>query len=306
MVRLSLINNAKIGFIGLGNMGNSMVKHLMNGGHELNVLDINPESVKELTSIGATASSTPAEVATKSDVVITMLPACPHVTEVYTGKNGILETIKESTVCIDCSTIDIDASKNIAKLCSEKSAVFSDAPVSGGTVGAQNGTLTFMVGTESNKSFDAMKPILECMGKNIVHVGANGHGLAAKICNNMMLGISMIGMAECMNLGMNLGLDNKVLAGIMNTSTGRCWAGDTNNPVPNTLDNPNIPSNNEYKGGFGVALIAKDLGLAQKASITTQSVTEMGSISYNTFKHLTNQGQGLKDFGYVYEHIKNK
>lgn len=303
MVHLSLINNAKIGFIGLGNMGSFMAKHLMNKGHELNVLDVNPESLKELSKIGATVSSTPAEVAADSEFLITMLPAHPEVTHVYTSKDGILETLKPSTVCLDCSTIDIEASKNIARLCEEKSAIFNDAPVSGGTTGAMNATLTFMVGARSKKNFEVAKPILECMGKNIVHVGDNGHGLAAKICNNMMLGISMIGVAETMNLGLRLGLDKKVLANILNTSTGRCWASDTNNPVPGVLEG--VPSSNNYAGGFGVALIAKDLGLAQKSSIDTKSTTLMGSAAYNVYKQLTNENHGLKDFGFVYEKLKN-
>lgn len=305
MVRLSLIKNAKIGFIGCGNMGSSMVKNLLNKGHEVKVLDVNTAALKELCDLGATQSTTPAEVASDSEVIITMLPAHPEVMHTYTSKDGILSSLKKSTVCIDCSTIDIEASKQIAKMVSEKSAVFSDAPVSGGTVGAIAGTLTFMVGTKSPETFEAAKPVLECMGKNIVHVGENGHGLAAKICNNMMLGISMIGVAETMNLGINLGLDKKVLANILNTSTGRCWASDTNNPVPGALDTK-IPSNNDYAGGFGVALIAKDLGLAQKSATDTKSVTNMGSMAYNMYKHLTNKSFGLKDFGYVFKYIKNE
>jgi len=285
-------------------MGASMAKNLMSKGHELNVLDINPDNCKEVADLGAKVSKTPAEVAADSEFIITMLPAHPQVMHVFTAKDGILSTIKKSTVCIDCSTIDIEASKDIAKMCAEKSAVFADAPVSGGTVGAAAGTLTFMVGA-SKDSFDLTKPVLECMGKNIVHVGDNGLGLAAKICNNMMLGISMMGVAETMNLGMKLGVDKKILANILNTSTGRCWASDTNNPVPGALDTA-IPSNNDYKGGFGVALIAKDLGLAQKSSIDTQCTTQMGSNAYNMYKHLTNQNKGLKDFGYVYEYIKTK
>jgi len=305
MVRLSLINNAKVGFIGLGNMGQSMAKHLMNGGHQLNVLDVNKESCEALGKLGATVSSTPAEVAADSEYIITMLPAHPEVTEVFTGPNGILSAAKPSTVCIDCSTIDIQASRDIAKLCADKSVNFSDAPVSGGVSGAANATLTFMVGAASKEKFELNKPVLELMGKNIVHVGDNGHGLAAKICNNMLLGIQMQGVAETYNLGLNLGLDKKILANIINTSTGKCWASDTMNPVPGALDIP-CPSNNEYAGGFGVGLIAKDLGLSQKSSLDTHSVTTMGGIAHNTFKHLTNMGFGGKDFGYVFQTIKNQ
>ena len=166
----------------------------------------------------------------------------------------ICRAAKKSTRCIDCSTIDIEACKRIAKLCAEKSVYFNDAPVSGGVTGAENATLTFMVGA-NNQDFKAIKPFLECMGKNIVHAGDVGHGLAAKICNNMLLGISMIGVAETMNLGLSLGLDKKVLAGILNTSSGRCWSSEVYNPVPGVIEG--IPPSKNYEGGFQSGLMAK-------------------------------------------------
>jgi len=304
MVRITLRNNALIGFIGLGNMGASMAKNLIKKGHELIVYDVNTQAVKELTNLGASASSSPAELAAQTSYIITMLPSHPHVNEVFTSKNGILSTIKKSSLCIDCSTIDIEAAKNISKLCAEKFVKFNDAPVSGGVKGAAEATLTFMVGAKSKEDFELAKPFLECMGKNIVHVGDIGYGLAAKICNNMMLGISMVGVAETMNLGLRLGLDKKVLANIINSSSGRCWASEVYNPVPGVVEG--IPPSNNYVGGFGVGLIAKDLSLAQSASIQTNSPILMGSLAYNLYKQMSNQDLAKKDFGFIYEYLKSK
>ena len=193
-----------IGFIGLGNMGAHMARNLIKKGHELIVYDVNTAAVKDLGKLGAKASESPADLASRTQTIITMLPSHPHVNEVFTSKNGILSAVQKSTLCLDCSTIDIEAAKRIARLCGEKSVRFNDAPVSGGVKGAENATLTFMVGARTKEDFASVKPILECMGKNIVHTGDIGTGLAAKICNNMMLGISMIGVAETMNLGIKL------------------------------------------------------------------------------------------------------
>ncbi|CAF0811339.1 unnamed protein product [Brachionus calyciflorus] len=303
MVNLTQSRLALIGFIGLGNMGAHMARNLIKKGHELVVYDVNNQSVNELTKFGAKSSESPADLAAKTQNIITMLPSHPHVNEVYLGKKGILETAQKSTRCIDCSTIDIEASKRIANLCAEKSVYFNDAPVSGGVKGAEMATLTFMVGA-SKTDFEVIKPFLECMGKNIVHAGDMGHGLAAKICNNMLLGISMIGVAETMNLGLSLGLDKKVLAGILNTSSGRCWSSEVYNPVPGVIEG--IPPSNNYEGGFQSGLMAKDLSLAQNASVETHSSTPLGSMAYNFYKHISNQGYSKKDFGYVYEYLRTK
>jgi 3-hydroxyisobutyrate dehydrogenase len=295
---------ALIGFVGLGNMGHFMAKNLINKGHELIVYDMNPRAVKELLTLGAKSSDSPADLASRTKNIITMLPSHPHVNEVFTSKNGILSTVQKDSVCMDCSTIDIEVSKRIARLCKEKNVKFNDAPVSGGVKGAENATLTFMVGSGSKDNFAQIKPILECMGKNIVHCGDNGTGLAAKICNNMLLGISMLGVSETMNLGIQLGLDKHTLANILNSSSGRCWSSDTYNPVPDIT--PGVPSCNDYKGGFQCGLMTKDLSLAQNSAIESQSATPLGSAAYNFFKHVSNQGFADKDMGYVYEYLRNK
>jgi 3-hydroxyisobutyrate dehydrogenase len=169
---------------------------------------------------------------------------------------------------------------------------------------AEKGILTFMVGANSKSDFDQVKPYLECMGKNVVHAGPVGSGLAAKICNNMLLGISMIGVAETMNLGIKLGLDKKVLAGIINTSSGRCWSSDLYNPVPGVIDG--IPPSKDYEGGFGTALMTKDLSLAQNASIETQTPTPMGGMAYNLYKLLCINGYSKKDFAVVYKYFEQQ
>lgn len=304
MVNFTSARRTLIGFIGLGNMGAHMARNLIKKGHEIIVYDINTKSVSDLVKAGAKSFKSPAEIASKTKHIITMLPSHPHVIEVFTSKDGILSSAQKSTTCLDCSTIDISAAKKIASLCEEKGIHFNDCPVSGGVKGAENATLTFMVGAKSKNDFDTIKPILECMGKNIVHAGEIGHGLAAKICNNMLLGISMIGVAETMNLGLKLGLDKKVLAGILNTSSGRCWSSDTYNPVPGVIEG--IPPSNNYEGGFQSGLITKDLSLAQMASTDTNSPTPLGSMAYNFYKQMSNQGLANKDFAYVYEYLKSK
>lgn len=304
MVNLTASRQALIGFIGLGNMGAHMARNLIKKGHELIVYDVNKSVVSDLGKLGAKSSESPADLASRTKNIITMLPSSPHVNEVFTAKNGILSTVQKSTLCIDCSTIDIEASKRIAKLCLDKSVTFNDAPVSGGVKGAELATLTFMVGARSKENFDNIKPFLECMGKNIVHAGDIGHGLAAKICNNMMLGISMIGVAETMNLGIQLGLDKKVLAGILNTSSGRCWASELYNPVPGVVEG--IPPSNNYEGGFASGLMTKDLSLAQNSSVETHTPTPLGSLAYNFYKQMSNQGFSKKDFGFVYEYLRSK
>lgn len=301
MVNLTSSHQALIGFIGLGNMGAHMARNLIKKGHQLIVYDINKSSVSELVKAGAKTLNTPADIASQTNKIITMLPSHPHVIEVFTSKQGIIAGAQKSTTCLDCSTIDIGAAKKLAAMCDEKGIHFHDCPVSGGVKGAENATLTFMVGAKSRNDFETIKPILEAMGKNVVHAGDIGHGLAAKICNNMLLGISMIGVAETMNLGIKLGLDKKVLAAVLNTSSGRCWSSDTYNPVPGVIEG--IPPSNNYQGGFQTSLITKDLSLAQMAATDTNSTTALGSLAFNLYKQMANQGLGEKDFAYVYEYI---
>ena len=225
-----------IGFIGLGNMGAPMAHNLLKAGHQLSVFDLNAAAVENLVGAGALPVDSPTAIAQgNAELIITMLPAAPHVKSVYLGENGLIASARAGVMLIDCSTIDPHSAREVAKAAAEHGNPMLDAPVSGGTGGAAAGTLTFMVGG-SDADFDRAQPILAAMGKNIVHCGAAGNGQVAKVANNMLLGISMIGVAEAMALGVALGMDAKTLAGVINTSSGRCWSSDTYNPFPGVLD----------------------------------------------------------------------
>jgi len=290
----------RIGFIGLGNMGAHMARNLTKKGLKLVVLDMNQEIVNSFVANGAVKASTPSEVAKLSTTIITMLPSSPHVRSVYTGENGLLTVSVDGKLLIDCSTIDPTTSKDLAKAAGGKKANAVDAPVSGGVGGAEAGTLTFMVGG-SKQGFEKAQPILAKMGKNIVHCGDNGTGQVAKICNNMLLAIGMIGTAEAMNLGTKFGLDPKLLAGIINTSSGRCWSSDIYNPCPGVL--PNVPASRNYEGGFGTALMTKDLSLAQMAAKDSKSKTPLGDLAFQVYSEMTEAGLDKKDFSVVYKYL---
>ncbi|PIK62155.1 putative 3-hydroxyisobutyrate dehydrogenase, mitochondrial-like [Apostichopus japonicus] len=296
-------SRSAVGFIGLGNMGGYMAKNLLQNGYPIVVNDVYPEATAEIHELGGEVVETPAEVAEKVDRIVTMLPSSPNVLEVYNGPNGILGKVKKGCLLIDSSTIDPYVSQEVAALAEKHGATFMDAPVSGGVKAAKEASLTFMVGGKSEE-FKAAEELLRHMGKNIVHTGPVGTGQTAKICNNMMLAISMIGVSESMNLGMRLGLDAKILAGILNTSSGRSWASEVYNPVPGVLEG--VPSSNNYKGGFATALMTKDLGLAQNAATTTKSPIPMGSLAHQLYRILCNKGYAMKDFSSVYEYLKDE
>jgi len=294
---------AKVGFIGLGNMGGHMAKNLMKKGYPVIVYDVNRDNVKSATEAGAETAGSPAEVASGVDKLVSMLPASAHVRQVYTGENGVFSSIKKGSLMMDCSTIDPSVSQEMAKISDEKGTYFVDAPVSGGVNAARDAILTFMVGG-TEEAFNMANEYLSCMGKNVVHCGAVGTGQAAKICNNMLLGISMIGTSETMNLGMQLGLDPKLLAKILNMSSGRCWSSEVYNPVPGVL--PGVPSSNDYKGGFGTALMTKDLGLAQNAATSTMTPTPLGSLAHQIYRTMTNHGFGTKDFSSAFMFLQEQ
>jgi len=278
-----------------------MAQNLIKNGYGLVVNDVYPEAMEPLKALGADTVLTPAEVARHADRIITMLPSSPEVLEVYTGENGILSTVQDGTIMVDSSTIDPSVSKDVAKISAKKGAVYMDAPVSGGVIAARDATLTFMVGG-SEENFSIAENILINIGKNVVHCGAVGTGQAAKICNNMLLAVSMIGTAETMNLGTRLGLDSKMLAKILNMSTGRCWSSDTYNPHPGVFEG--VPSSNNYQGGFGSQLMAKDLGLAQNASTSTKSATPLGSMAHQIYRIMCNSGYGKLDFSSVFKFLR--
>ncbi len=287
----------KIGFIGLGNMGGPMALNLVKAGHQLSVFDLVPASVQKLTEAGAKAFASPAEVAAQDiDMLVTMLPASAHVRSVYLGENGILSTVKNTVLLIDSSTIDPQTAREVSAAAQKQGNAMVDAPVSGGTGGAQAGTLTFMVGG-SEEDFARVKPILENMGKNIVYCGGTGNGQVAKIANNMLLGISMIGTAEAMNLGVSLGMDPKILAGIINTSSGRCWSSEVYNPYPGVVET--APASREYTGGFGADLMLKDLGLATEAAKVAKAPITLGATAQQLYQTFSNQGQGGLDFSAI-------
>ncbi|MBN3762460.1 3-hydroxyisobutyrate dehydrogenase [Burkholderia sp. Ac-20365] len=286
----------KIGFIGLGNMGAPMALNLLKAGHQLNVFDLNAEAVEALKTAGARASKTPKEASTDAECVVTMLPAAAHVKAVLTGEEGILAGIAKNVPIIDSSTIDPASVKTFAELANKTGNTFVDAPVSGGTGGATAGTLTFMVGG-TTQTYEQVKPILQAMGKNIVHCGDTSTGQVAKICNNLVLGITMAGVSEAMALGEKLGIDPKVLGGIINTSTGRCWSSDTYNPFPGVIET--APSTRGYTGGFGTDLMLKDLGLATDAAKQAQQPVYLGALAQQLYQTMSTKGAGKLDFSAV-------
>eukprot|EP01127_Copromyxa_protea_P002419 TRINITY_DN12310_c0_g1_i1.p1 TRINITY_DN12310_c0_g1~~TRINITY_DN12310_c0_g1_i1.p1 ORF type:complete len:329 (-),score=101.54 TRINITY_DN12310_c0_g1_i1:23-1009(-) len=291
-----------VGFIGLGQMGFRMAQNLVKNGKSVIAYDIAPESVNNLVKEGAIAAANPQEVAaSKAPVIITMLPSSPHVRSCYLeGEKSLSAGLQPGQLFIDASTIDPAVAREIQAKLAELGATGIDAPVSGGIVGAQNATLTFMVGG-TTEGFESAKPVLELMGKNIVYCGAAGNGQVVKIANNLVLGISMIGVSEAMNLGVKLGMDPKVLAGVLNTSTARCWSSDTYNPVPGVI--PGVPSSNDYNGGFGVDLMAKDLSLAVGAAHAIKEPLPLGGSALQLYNMLSSKGLGGKDFSSVYKFL---
>jgi 3-hydroxyisobutyrate dehydrogenase len=273
-----------------------MARNLLKNGHALKVFDVVPDLVKKLTDLGAEAAATPAACAQGVDLVITMLPSSPHVRSVYTGENGVLAGVAKGILLIDSSTIDPHTARDVAAAAVKNGNPMIDAPVSGGTGGAEAGTLTFMVGGDA-VDFDKAKPVLQAMGKNIVHCGGAGNGQVAKICNNMMLAIEMIATAEGMALAARLGMDPKVFAGIANTSSGRCWSSDTYNPYPGVLEN--VPASRGYTGGFGSDLMLKDLTLVTEAAKAAKQPVMLGAAAQQLYQMHSANGNGGLDFSSI-------
>jgi 3-hydroxyisobutyrate dehydrogenase len=286
----------KIGFIGLGHMGAPMALNLLKAGHTLAVFDLSETAMQTLAAAGATRAASPKAAAAGAEWVVTMLPAAAHVRSVLTAEDGVLAGIGQGVTIIDSSTIDPTSAREFAALAAARGNTFVDAPVSGGTGGAVAGTLTFMVGG-SAVAYESVKPVLSGMGKNIVHCGDTGTGQVAKICNNLVLGVTMAGVAEAMALGEALGIDPKVLGGIMNTSTGRCWSSDTYNPYPGVIET--APSTRGYTGGFGTDLMLKDLGLATDAAKGVHQPAFMGAIAQQLYQAMSSRGDGKLDFSSV-------
>jgi 3-hydroxyisobutyrate dehydrogenase len=250
-----------------------------------------------LAEAGAQPADSPAAVARAGvEAIITMLPAAAQVRQVYLGDDGLLAHVPAGVLLIDSSTIDPMSAREVAAAAARNGNPMVDAPVSGGTVGAAAATLTFMVGG-SEAQFQQAQPILSAMGRNIVHCGASGNGQVAKVANNMLLGISMIGVAEAMSLGVALGMDAKVLAGVINSSSGRCWSSEVNNPFPGVLENG--PASRGYSGGFGTDLMLKDLGLASDAAKQVRQPVILGALAQQLYQASSLRGQGALDFSAI-------
>ncbi|HCL63468.1 MAG TPA: 3-hydroxyisobutyrate dehydrogenase [Rhizobium sp.] len=289
---------ANIAFIGLGNMGGPMAANLVKAGHAVSGFDLSADILKAAAANGVTPAASLADAVGSADAVVTMLPKGVHVLSVW---GELISAVKPGTLLIDSSTIDVDSARKAHDLAAKANCLSLDAPVSGGTGGASAGTLTFMAGG-SEESFAMARPVLEAMGKKIVHCGGNGAGQAAKICNNMILGISMIGVCEAFALGEKLGLSHQALFDVASTSSGQCWSINTYCPVPGPV--PTSPANNDYKPGFAAALMLKDLKLAQEAALASGAATPLGAEAAQLFDLFEKQGHGGRDFSAIIEMLR--
>jgi 3-hydroxyisobutyrate dehydrogenase len=291
-----------IAFIGLGNMGGPMAANLVKAGHSVTGFDLSPASCDQARSDGVSVAGSTLDAVRNAEVVITMLPAGRHVLSVWTD---ILPAVKEGTLLIDCSTIDVESARKAHGMAREQNRNLTslDAPVSGGVGGAKGATLTFMAGG-AKEAFDRAEPILSRMGKKVVHCGETGAGQAAKICNNMILGISMIGVAEAFVLAEKLGLSHQALFDVASTSSGQCWSLTTYCPVPGPV--PTSPANNDYKPGFAAALMLKDLKLAQEAALASGASTPMGAEAAQLYALFANAGHDGDDFSGIINFIRGQ
>ncbi len=285
-----------VAFIGLGHMGGPMALNLIKGGYRLTVFDLVPAALDRAREGGAAVAASAAEAVRDADFVISMLPASPHVEDLYLGRGQLLAHAKPGALLIDCSTIATQTAVEVSKAAAAKGFDMIDAPVSGGTAGAAAGTLTFIVGG-TDAALERARPLLEKMGKNIFHAGDHGAGQTAKICNNMLLAIHMIGTAEALNLGVSLGLDPGVLSEIIQKSSGRNWSTELYNPWPGVMEN--VPAGRGYEGGFGVDLMLKDLGLALEAGLQGKAPTPLGSAARNLYHLHSQAGSGALDFSSI-------
>jgi 3-hydroxyisobutyrate dehydrogenase len=294
---------ASIGFIGLGNMGLPMAQNLIKAGHALTGFDISEYSTDRLAADGATAARSVAAACEDAEIVITMLPAGKHVREVYLGKDGVLAAVASGTLLIDSSTIDVETAREVARAALGEGLAMIDAPVSGGVAGAQAATLTFMVGGP-DAAFASARPVLEKMGKTIVHAGGAGNGQAAEICNNMILGASMIVVSEAFLLAEKLGLDAQKLFDIASKSSGQCWSMTSYCPVPGPV--PTSPANRDYKAGFTAAMMLKDLKLAQDAARAVRAATPLGAGAAAVYEQFVDSGDADVDFSGIIRYLRGE
>jgi len=284
---------ARIGFLGLGNMGMPMAQNLLKVGHALAGFDVVAASLGKLNAAGGTAAASVAQACAGAEVVITMLPAIQQVRDVYLDPQGVIASVAPGTLLIDSSTIDVDTARAVSAAAEARGLAMLDAPVSGGIAGAHAASLTFMVGG-SAAAFGRARPILEQMGKTIVHAGPAGNGQAAKICNNMILGVSMIAVSEAFLLAEKLGLDAQTLFDISSKSSGQCWSLTSYCPVPGPV--PASPANRDYQAGFTAAMMLKDLKLSQDAAAAAGAATPMGAQAAALYEDYCGRGEAGKDF----------
>jgi 3-hydroxyisobutyrate dehydrogenase len=292
---------ATIGFIGLGNMGAPMAANLVRAGHQVTGFDTAAGRAEALTAKGGRAAATAAEAAAAGETVITMLPAGPDVRSAYLGDAGILAQARKDALLIDCSTIDVETARIVAADAGDAGFEMLDAPVSGGVIGAETAGLTFMVGGNA-EAFERGRPLLTAMGRTIVHAGPAGNGQAAKICNNMILGVSMIAVCEAFSLAERLGLAAQTLFDISAKSSGQCWALTSYCPVPGPV--PASPANRDYVAGFTAAMMLKDLRLAQQAAQASAAAAPLGAAAANLYQLFVEEGTAGLDFSAIYRFIR--
>jgi len=293
----------RIGFIGLGNMGLPMAKNLVAAGYEVTGFDLDEAKTQALTQAGGWAAGSIAEAVKGREAVVSMLPEGRHVRNAYLGEDGVLAHAQPGTFLIDSSTIDVATAREVAEAAEKAGFLMVDAPVSGGVAGAENGTLTFMVGGPE-EGFEKAEPILDVMGKKAVHAGGAGNGEAAKLCNNLLLAISMIGVSEAFTLARKLGLDDQAFFDIASSASGQCWSLTSYCPVPGPV--PNSPANKEYTPGFATAMMVKDLGLAKEAAESRGAETPLGKHAEQLYAALADSGYGDRDFSSIFRRINNE
>lgn len=288
-----------IAFIGLGNMGLPMAANLVKAGHDVQGFDVVPAALKRARQNGVVLAPDAAAAVAGAAIVITMLPSGAHVLDAY--RDGLIAAAAADTLFIDSSTIDVADARAARALVVAAGHRGIDAPVSGGVGGAEAGTLTFMVGADDD-DFAAAQPVLDVMAGRVVHCGGSGAGQAAKVCNNMILGITMIGVSEAFVLGEKLGLTNQALFDVASAASGQCWALTTNCPVPGPV--PSSPANRDYQPGFAGALMAKDLGLAMNALAATGAAAELGTLAASIYRRFADEGGASQDFSAIINTIR--
>ena len=292
---------AQIGFIGLGNMGLPMAQNLIKAGHPVCGYDVSAAALDKFAAAGGIAVRSLDVASMGVDLVISMLPAREQVREVYLGQGGVLASAAPGTLLVDCSTVDVETARAVAAAAKVNELEMLDAPVSGGVAGAQAGTLTFMVGG-GDQAFERAKPVLQAMGSTIVQAGAAGSGQAVKICNNMILGISMIAVCEAFVLAEKFGLDPHKLFEISSQSSGRCWSMTNYCPVPGLV--PTSPANRDYQPGFTATMMLKDLKLAQDAARLARAVTPLGAGAAAVYQRFVEDGGGALDFSGIIRFLR--